>query len=198
MPKEVIIFLKKVDPKNPHHQEAIYIHDETVAASLTGSRKSPKVSDIRFDEGDQRWVAVLRDGKELCRNKNRNVVVQEEATLIAGMFARGEYIPGGYNGEPSIGPSSLNLNLQEAIAHHQYLGKQGGVTELYATGPLEKINCVIVYDRGDFIVFEADGNCDSPGSWADRTGQAGLECVRRYKIEMQIAEEEKIKIQSHA
>ena len=195
MRKETIIYLKKVDPKNPHTQQAIYIHDETVAASLIGDRKSPKVSDIRFDEGAQEWVAVLRDGKELCRDKNRNVVVQKEATMISDMFARREYIPGGYNGEPTIVQS---LNLSSELIGCKYLGLHGGV-ELFANGPAQRIKCVVVWGAGEFAVFEATGDFDVLGSIQESDlERAGVECIRRYRIELQIEEEEKIKTPHHA
>lgn len=207
MPKEVIIYLKKVDPENPHHQEAIYIHDETVAASLTGSRKSPKVSDIRFDESDQKWVAVLRDGRELCRDKNRNVVVQKEATLIAEMFARGEYIPGGYNGEPR---QKLPPNLCREMEKGEfiYLGYYQKF-DLYGASPK---NWIVVCPnpnsgsgKNSMITTNFMGGLQCgvdmaplPVTHGSEEDGASIECLRRLKIEQQIEEEEKIKTKSHA
>lgn len=193
MSKRTIIYIKKTDPENPQRQEAVYIHDDLVAKAIAGERSSPKVSDIRFDGGPkQEWVAVLRDGRELCRNKDRGVVVQMEADIIAKMFARGEYIPGGYNGEPRHEVEDLRRDSRYLGRHEEF--------DLHATdvGHYALCNGPFVF-RFDLIPEDEDYFRSLPEKITPQEAATPLlECIRRNRIEMEIEREEKIKTQHHA
>ncbi len=201
MSKRTIIYLKKTDPENPQRQESIYIHDDLVAKALTGERSSPKVSDIRFDDGPkQEWVAVLRDGRELCRNKDRGTVVQMEADIIAKMFARGEYIPGGYNGEPR---HKAPGDLLALLNHFKHLGCHEEF-DLYAS---EESVVLVRSDTkngiGVITSLEQEVNfktwlVSAGRGWSDTEFNAIQECARRWEIEQEIEREEAVKTKHHA
>lgn len=185
MQKKTLIFIKKADPENPHQGEAVYIHNELAASVVTGKRKSPKVSDIRLDESTDEWCAILRDGREICRNRNRDVVVAEEAEIINGMFSRREYIPGGNNGSPLF---PLN-GTEESEGLYRFLGSFDGA-DLYALG--DKVRAVSLLNGHKYCLLGAvsDGLKAVDGDWE---GAVINEAVRRQLIELRIEDEEKTK-----
>lgn len=70
-----------------------FLYTEKAPMEL-GDRQITRVSDVEYEDGE--WVARLRDGKEIARNKSREVVLEEERRVIDGMIARGEEIPKGF------------------------------------------------------------------------------------------------------
>lgn len=89
-PKTIRIFVTADQGK----VETSYVHAEGINLVGMGPKVAPRVSDIEWDEKQQIWVARLRDGREIARNVNRDIVIQEERDIIDGMQRRNEPIPG--------------------------------------------------------------------------------------------------------
>lgn len=104
MPKTLKYF---VSPVRDGKVTIIYIHNDRIDMSDFGHREAPKVSHVRFDPDNQEWHAFLLDGREIARDKSRQVVVDTEAEVINQMFARGEKIPGGY----MVGPDGAVIQV---------------------------------------------------------------------------------------
>lgn len=218
MIKKVRFFIRKGDPGNPKGSEVVYIHNDAVARMFSGSKTSPKVSDIRFDDPSQEWVAYLRDGREIFRHKERDSVVSGEAKVIEGMFARGEYIPGGYMGVPRHQlPLPARTLLEES---YSYLGISifgGGVKDLYTSNNSPICLAINRSPEGRFSIFTSDfhatnlsdvlsgaefnemidvyaGDMDA---WPAEYESAVHESRRRAVIESRIKSEEQSKLSHH-
>lgn len=114
-------------------EERIYIHSDKAASLGTGVREAPKVSHVRFDGEKQEWYAILLDGREIARHKERDVVVRTEAAHINDMFARGEYIPGGFQGKPLYDLSGVSVPRVPNGNPTRYLGRHDSF-DLYTDG----------------------------------------------------------------
>lgn len=132
MASKQLVFIKKGG------QEVTYIHSEKLSELFSGEKDAPKVSHVRFDKDKQEWFAILRDGREITRGENRDIVVSEEARIISEMFARREYIPGGFHAEP------LDLLKRFEITMPEYFRCVGKVGEWYHLYVSEKNDNVAV------------------------------------------------------
>lgn len=77
------------------HGYITYIHSDRIAKVMPGKRVAPRVSDVSFDYSKQEWIARLKNGVEIARDKSRDAVIQKEGKEIIRMIAQGEHIPGG-------------------------------------------------------------------------------------------------------
>jgi len=185
---EHLIFIKKGGA------EKIYIHSEKIAAMIGGKKEAPKVSHVRFDEHSQEWFAVLRDGREIARNKNRDTVVQEEAGIINGMFARREFIPGGFHASPLF-----QLPENEAMPEKRYVGvfstenPSNGKTVTFDIYVGDKHHAAVTKD-GDHVVIVTFDKTDGPHTRRPEHPYEMMtlaEAARRFGIEQEIIEKEK-------
>lgn len=71
------------------------IHDGSLNISdLEGEViSSEKSTEVDFDPRTGDWFSILKDGREICRGKDRRRVVHEEHVILADMVSRGERIP---------------------------------------------------------------------------------------------------------
>lgn len=70
-----------------------YLHKETFDMDNLGPKIVTRASEVEFDGPKQEWVANLNDGREIARDKSRDVVLALERQVIDYMLSRGEEIP---------------------------------------------------------------------------------------------------------
>jgi hypothetical protein len=78
----------------PSGNDISYLHKEAINLEKFGPKIVTRASEVEFDGAAQEWFAVLNDGREIARDKSRDVVLQLERDIIEAMKARGEAIPG--------------------------------------------------------------------------------------------------------
>ena len=71
-----------------------YLHKEAFDMEGFGPKIVTRASEVEFDGPSQEWFARLNDGREIARDKSRDVVLAEEREVIDKMLAHGEIIPG--------------------------------------------------------------------------------------------------------
>lgn len=145
MPKYVDIFVGPADEKG--EVPLVYVHSDAVNMAAFGTREAPKVSHIHFDPVSQDWYATLLDGKEIARNASRAVVVEEEKHVIDDMFARGDFIPGGYQRWEFDRPQ-----FQHDCSKCKFLGHWEGIDPNYATPRTVRLD----------LYYCAQSSCNSP------------------------------------
>ena len=74
--------------------EISYLHKEVGNLDRFGPKIVTRASEVEFDGPAQEWVATLNDGREIARDKSRDVVLQREREVIDDMIRLGEHIPG--------------------------------------------------------------------------------------------------------
>lgn len=192
--REHFVFIK-AGSESPGTIEATYIHSDGIAELFKGKKEAPKVSHVRFDENKQEWFAILRDGREIARDKKRDVVVQKEAAIISEMFARGDFIPGGFHATPMFDLSHVSIPKSMVYVGHYrhqydiYICMNGG-RHMVSTRNSVGNHIVIVPTKTDEIrsksghpeiVMTARNPEDETALW---------EAEHRFKIERKIKEEE--------
>jgi len=70
-----------------------YLHKEAFSMNEFGLKEVTRASVVEFDQQEQKWVAVLNDGREIARNESRDAVLSEERNVIEAMIASGKQIP---------------------------------------------------------------------------------------------------------
>ena len=62
--------------------------------SLDGALiRSEKCTEVDWDPVEGVWFSELRDGRRLCKNTNREAVIEEEHIIVANMLSAGKRIP---------------------------------------------------------------------------------------------------------
>lgn len=192
--KEHFVFIKAGTGK-AGAVEATYIHNDSIAALFKGKKEAPKVSHVRFDEDKQEWFAILRDGREIARDVKRDAVVQKEAAIINGMFAKGEFIPGGFHAKPMFDLSHVSVpGRMRYVGHHRhqydiYICVNGG-RHMVSTRDSVGNHIVITPTVMNDIVSKSEhpGIVMTPRNPEDE--EALWEAERRFRIEQKIKEEE--------
>lgn len=54
---------------------------------------SGKATEVDYDPATGEWFSILKDGREICRDRCRRAVVRKEHAILADMVGRGERIP---------------------------------------------------------------------------------------------------------
>jgi hypothetical protein len=197
--REHLVFIKKGGG------EKFYIHSDKIASMLDGKREAPKVSHVRFDEPKQEWFAILRDGREIARHKERDVVVVAEAEIINQMFAAREFIPGGFHISPlfdiSCLPRMSDSGYLRYVGCHK-AGETGLVYDIYIPGSAEFFMAVRKDDNSLVAITSTvpEESMSGPGIQVtmpqdDADHDAIKEAVRRFKVEEEIKKTEERKCQ---
>jgi len=97
-----------------------FLHSDGVHLNTEGLKKTvTRVSDVEYDHNTDEWVATLRDGTEIARNKLRDAVLAREREVIDQMKRQGTPIPGlnsTINSENMI--TEFELSCLERTAEH--------------------------------------------------------------------------------
>lgn len=202
--RRIRAFFKKPEGDNPFVQKVLFIHDDKLSSAVGGNKTSPKVSDIRHDDTQQEWYAVLRDGREIFRHKDRNAVVRGEADAINKMFASMEWVPGGVTLVPPEVPEFFHSLVDRKLVMplgrycdgvHMFALKENMLPFIVVTKGLASMPTAIfqTHSARNAMINLREGQLPKGVDfciYSPSDSGALHECARRVSIEQTIQQEE--------